>query len=181
MDGQTGQTILYLGLIAMALVGVLGSFIPAIPGPSLVVLAVVIWGAVKGWALVTTALWVSIAVLVLSLLIDNLAGIIGAQKAGASQWGQIGSIVGLLLGFFGLLPALPIGGPLAGILLGPVLGAVVGEMLYRRTVPLVPRFKVSLKAALGILLGSIIGNVIQGLLALMAAIVFVGTTWNQAM
>jgi len=58
MDGQTGQTILYLGLIAMALVGVLGSFIPAIPGPSLVVLAVVIWGAVKGWALVTTALWV---------------------------------------------------------------------------------------------------------------------------
>lgn len=176
-----GQTVLYLGLIGVALVGVLGAFIPAIPGPSLVVVAVVVWGLVKGWAAVTVALWVSIAVLVVSLVIDNLAGFIGAQKAGASQWGQIGSIVGLLLGFFGLLPALPIGGPLVGILLGPVLGAVVGEMLYRRTVPLIPRFKLSLKAALGILLGSIIGNLIQGLLALAAAIVFVGTTWSQAM
>ncbi|TAD77914.1 MAG: DUF456 family protein [Oscillatoriales cyanobacterium] len=177
MDAQAA---LYLGLILVAIVGVVGALIPAIPGPSLVVLAVVGWGLVKGWAVVSVALWVSIAVLIASLLIDNLAGIVGAQKAGASKWGQIGSIVGLLLGFFGLLPALPVGGPLVGILLGPVLGAIVGEMLYRRTIPLIPRLRVSIKAALGILLGSIVGNAIQGLLALGATIVFVGTTWHTA-
>ena len=53
--------------------------------------------------------------------VDFLAGYIGAKQAGASKWGQIGAFVGLLLGFFGLLPTLPFGGPLLGILFGPLV------------------------------------------------------------
>ena len=66
------------------------------------------------------------------------------KKAGASKWGQIGSFVGLLLGFFGLLPALPVGGPLLGMLIGPLLGAIVGEFIYQR------KLLVALKAGIGI-------------------------------
>jgi hypothetical protein len=55
---------------------------------------------------------------------------------------------------------------------------VVGELLYPRQVPLGDRFSISFKAGVGIVLGSVIGLVLQGLLALVAAIVFAVTTWH---
>jgi hypothetical protein len=81
--------------------------------------------------------------------------------------------VGLLLGFFGLLPALPFGGPLLGILFGPLLGAIVGEFLYQR------RLWPAVKAGIGITVGTVVGNLIQGVLAISAVIVFLLTTWTQ--
>jgi uncharacterized protein YqgC (DUF456 family) len=89
--------------------------------------------------------------------------------------------VGLVLGFFGLLPALPIGGPLLGILVGPLLGAIIGEFLYRRDLPLGARTEQSVKAGVGVVVGSLIGNLIEGLLAIAAVAIFVISTWSQVM
>jgi hypothetical protein len=121
------QVVLYWVLMVVALAGVVGAFVPALPGITLIVGAVLVWGLVKGFAGLAWALGMAIAALLLSIAIDYLAGIIGAQKVGASAWGQTGAIVGMILGFFGLIPALPIGGPIFGILVGTVLGAFVGE------------------------------------------------------
>lgn len=162
----------------MTLVGVVGSVVPVMPGPLLILGASIASGFLYDWNQVTVTLVVSSVVLVMCFAIEQLSGIWGAQKAGASHWGQIGSIFGLFLGFFGLLPALPIGGPLVGLFLGPFIGAVVGELLYPRQAPLVDRLKISVKAGVGIVLGSVIGLVIQGLLSLFAAIVFATTTWH---
>lgn len=162
----------------MTLVGVVGSVVPVMPGPLLILGASIASGFLYDWNQVTVTLVVSSVVLVMCFAIEQLSGIWGAQKAGASHWGQIGSIFGLFLGFFGLLPALPIGGPLVGLFLGPFIGAVVGELLYPRQVPMVDRLKISVKAGVGIVLGSVIGLVIQGLLSLFAAIVFATTTWH---
>ena len=175
------MVVLYFFLLFMMLVGVVGAVVPALPGSSLIVLAVIVWGAVAGFSSVSLALSVAVVVLLLSVAIDTLAGIWGAQRAGASRWGQIGAIVGLLVGMFGLLPALPFGGPILGVLIGPLVGAIAGELLYRRSLPWVQRFKVSCKAGLGIVLGSLIGNVIQGVLALVATVVFAVSTWAQVM
>jgi uncharacterized protein YqgC (DUF456 family) len=90
-------------------------------------------------------------------------------------------MVGLFLGFFGLLPALPLGGPLVGIFFGPFIGAVVGELLYPRQSSLPNRLNISLKAGIGIVVGSALGLLLQGLLSLFAAIVFVITTWHLGM
>jgi uncharacterized protein len=166
--------IIYLLLIALMIVGIIGAVVPAIPGASLILVAIVIWGFVAGsFAAIKVPLIVTIVVLLLSVGVDLLAGYLGAKQAGASQWGQIGAIVGLVLGFLGLLPTLPVGGPLLGMLLGPLLGAIVGEYLYRRDLPL------SIKAGIGIVVGTFVGNVIQGLLAIAAVVVFVWTTWGQ--
>jgi uncharacterized protein len=174
----TTATLIYIALLLLCLVGVVGSVVPVLPGPSLILGASVIAGFLYHWDRVTITLVVSSIVLVMCFAIEQLAGIWGAQKAGASHWGQIGSIVGLFLGFFGLLPALPLGGPLVGMFFGPFIGAVVGELLYPRQVPIDDRIKVSVKAGIGIVVGSVIGLVLQGLLSLVAAIVFAVTTWD---
>ena len=162
----------------MTLVGVVGSVVPVMPGPLLILGASIVSGFLYDWNQVTVTLVVSSVVFVMCFAIEQLSGIWGAQKAGASHWGQIGSIFGLFLGFFGLLPALPIGGPLVGLFFGPFIGAVVGELLYPRQVSLVNRLRISVKAGVGIVLGSVIGLIIQGLLSLFAAIVFATTTWH---
>lgn len=170
-------TLLYWVLIAVMVVGAAGAVLPGIPGAILILAAVIVWGAVQGFSNVALPLGITVLVLVLNLGIDFLASYWGAKQAGASKWGQIGSIVGLLLGVFGLLPALPVGGPLLGILLGPLVGATIGEFLYRRELDLAPRTQLSLKAGVGIVVGSLVGKLIQGLLAFVAVAVFIFTTW----
>ncbi|MEA5616894.1 DUF456 family protein [Cronbergia sp. UHCC 0137] len=166
--------IIYWLLIVVMIVGVIGAVVPAIPGSSLILTAVIAWGLISGSiAAIKTPLIVTIVVLLLSIGVDFLAGYLGAKQAGASKWGQIGAFVGLLCGFFGLLPALPFGGPLLGILLGPLLGAIIGEYLYRRNLG------AAVKAGIGITVGTLVGNLIQGLLAIGAVIVFLITTWSQ--
>jgi uncharacterized protein len=174
----TTATLIYILLLVVNLVGVVGAVIPIVPGPSLILGASVIAGVLYNWDNAMLSIVVSSIVLVMCFTIEQLSGIWGAQKAGASNWGQIGSIVGLVLGFFGLLPALPFGGPIVGLFFGPFIGAVVGELLYPRQAPLGERFTISFKAGVGIVAGSVIGLILQGLLTLVAAIVFVVTTWN---
>ena len=174
----TTTTLIYIGLVFISLVGVVGAVVPVMPGPLLILGASIGAGFLYQWDNVTISLVVSSVVLVMCFAIEQLSGIWGAQKAGASHWGQIGSIVGLVLGFVGLLPALPVGGPLVGLFFGPFIGAVVGELFYPREVPPNERLKISVKAGVGIVLGSVIGLIIQGLLSLFAAIVFVTTTWH---
>ncbi|NJL36578.1 MAG: DUF456 family protein [Leptolyngbyaceae cyanobacterium SM1_4_3] len=167
------MAVLYWSLVALMVVGVVGAVVPGLPGTSLVVVAIAIWGFAQGFAGLWIPIAVAITVLLLSVGVDLLATYWGAKKAGASKWGQIGAIVGLLLGFFGLLPALPFGGPLLGILIGPLAGAIIGEYLYRQDLTL------AVKAGVGIVVGSLIGNLIQGLLAIAAVVVFLVSTWPQ--
>ncbi|QYX33253.1 DUF456 domain-containing protein [Sphaerospermopsis torques-reginae] len=166
--------IIYCLLIALMLVGVIGSVVPAIPGSSLILAAIIIWGIVNGSvAVIKIPLIVTGIVLLLSMGVDFLAGYIGAKQAGASKWGQIGAFVGLFLGFFGLLPALPFGGPLLGMLIGPLLGAIIGELLYQKDLAK------AVKAGIGITVGTVVGNLLQGVLAVGAVVVFIWTTWTQ--
>ncbi|MEP0885571.1 DUF456 family protein [Trichocoleus sp. ST-U3] len=170
-------TILYWLLIFVMLVGVVGAVVPGIPGPSLILAAILVWGVVQGFSGITWPLIAIFVILILSAGIEFLASYWGAKRAGASKWGQWGAIIGLVLGFFGLLPAFLVAGPLLGILVGPLLGAFIGEFLYRRELPLNERTKVAFKAGLGIVVGSLIGNLIEGLLAIAAVAIFVWATW----
>ncbi|MFM7791663.1 MAG: DUF456 domain-containing protein, partial [Microcystis panniformis] len=128
--------ILYYFLIAIMIVGIIGELLPAIPGMSLILIAMVVWGFVTKFAGMGVALTVAFVILLLSLGVEFLASYLGAQKVGASNWSQIGLVVGLLAGIFGLLPALPIGGPIIGLFVGPVVGAFLGEYAYRRDLEL---------------------------------------------
>ncbi|MBF2074308.1 MAG: DUF456 family protein [Synechococcales cyanobacterium C42_A2020_086] len=169
------MTVLYWLLVALMGVGVIGTLVPGIPGTILILTSIIVWGAVNGFTGLGIPIAVAIIVMLCDLAIEFVATYLGARQAGASRWGQIGAIVGLLLGIFGLLPAFLVGGPLIGILVGPLLGAIIGEWLYCRDLGR------AIKAGLGIIVGSVIGSLVEGLLALLVVIVFLVTTWPQVM
>jgi uncharacterized protein len=167
----------YWLLVLVMVVGVIGAVVPALPGITLIVGAIAVWGLVAGFAGLKWALGVAIAALLLSFAIDYLAGVLGAQRVGASNWGQIGAFIGMFLGLFGLLPLLPTGIPLLGLLVGTVLGAFLGEFLHRRELKLLQRIKQSAKVGLAIVVGTLVGNILQGILAFISLLVFLVTTW----
>jgi hypothetical protein len=147
----------------------------------LILVAILVWTIVQGFNVSWVPLIAIFVILIMSAGVELLATYWGAKQAGASKWGQIGALIGLGLGFFGLLPALPLGGPLLGILVGPLVGAIIGEFFYRRDLPLEERTKQSVKAGVGVVVGSLIGNLIEGLLAFVAVGIFVYSTWSQVM
>lgn len=172
-------TLLYLGLLLLMLVGLVGAFVPALPGIGLIVVAILIWTLVVP-ATGSIPLIVGVVALVMSIGVGYLATYLGAKKVGASRWGQVGSMIGLFVGFLGLLPALPVGGPLFGVLFGTMLGAFVGEFLYRKELPPTERFVFSSKVSLAVVVSSLVGTLLEGLLALSAIAVFIFFTWQSA-
>ena len=166
--------ILYWVLLAVMVLGVVGAFLPGLPGTSIILAAMLVWGfSTSSFPTLTWAIGSAIAVLIFGFAIDFLAGYLGAKQAGASNWGQVGSVVGMFAGFFGLIPALPFGGPLLGLLIGPLVGAIVGEYIFCKDL------KQSVKSGVGIVVGSVLGNLFQGILAIVPVVVFVLNTWKS--
>jgi hypothetical protein len=170
-------TILYWIVLAMMGIGVIGAIIPGLPGSSIILVAILIWSVATKFTGVGLPLVFIFIVLILSAGIEYLAVYLGAKQVGASKWSQFGAIAGMVLGFFGFLPALPFGGPLFGVLAGAIIGAFVGEFLYRSNLELGDRIQQSFKVSVGVVVGSIIGNVIEAFLAALAVIIFIISTW----
>ncbi|MBE9044457.1 DUF456 family protein [Pleurocapsales cyanobacterium LEGE 10410] len=171
-------TIIYWIVLALMAIGIVGAVVPGLPGTSLILVAILIWCIATGFTNIGLPLVFIFAVLILSAVVQYIAVYFGAKQTGASKWSQYGAIAGMVLGFVGLLPALPFGGPLVGILFGAVLGAFIGEYVYRKNLNSSQRIKQSLKACVGVVVGTIIGNIIEALLAIVAVAVFIYSTWS---
>jgi uncharacterized protein len=178
---QMNLTVLYWILIAVMLVGIVGAILPAVPGPSLILAAILVWCVVTKFAVPVLPFALIFAALILSAAVEWLGTYWGAKQAGASKWGQYGMFAGMAVGCLGLLPALPVGGPIAGILLGGLLGGFVGEYLYRRDLPTAERVKLAGKVSLAIGFGALIGNLVEFGLALAAVGLFIWSTWSSVM
>ncbi len=140
--------------------GLLGCFIPLLPGPPLVFLGALVYAAFTEFTIVGGKLLAILALLTgLGLILDYLATAIGAKRLGASRAGMAGGIVGLVLGAI-LLPPY-------GIIIGAFLGALVGELISKR------RFGKAAKAGLGALLG-VLGGILAKL-AISGAMIFLFT------
>ncbi len=170
-------TVLYWIVLALMFIGVIGAIIPGLPGSSIILAAILIWSFATGFNGVGLPLVLIFIVLILSAGVEYLALFLGVQKAGASNWSTYGAIGGMTLGFLGLLPALPIGGPLIGILFGAIIGAFIGEYLYRNNLESRERIRQSFKVSLSVVVASIIGNIIEAFLAALAVIIFIISTW----
>jgi hypothetical protein len=93
----------------------------------------------------------------LAIAIDYIAGIIGAQKYGASKSGIWGSIVGSLIGLFFFPPF--------GFLIGALSGAVAAEMLIGR------KLEEAIKSGFGVLVGTFGGMVAKVFITIAIGIV----------
>jgi len=92
------------------------------------------------------------------VVIDFVAGILGAKLSGASWFGVLGALVGSMFGFIIL--------NIPGLFLGSFAGAFLGEYLkYQKT-------HQAMKAGVGTILGIVFGTVIKVILAFMMIGVF---------
>ena len=117
--------ILIILAIILALAGIVGAILPALPGPPLCWGSMLIAYFTCSPYISGTALWLMLVMTIVAEVLDYIAPIWMAKAGGGSRAAITGSTIGLVLGFF----FMPI-----GLLVGPLLGAFVGEMLSTREV-----------------------------------------------
>lgn len=177
---QVGLITAYVLLVVTTTGGLVGSFVPALPG------AVIIWGgallhgALTGFDPLGLYAQITLAALTGLSAGGQLAiSALGAKKFGSSAWGVLGAGIGVLLGTI-LIPL-----PVAGSLFGAFLGALAFELFVAQ-----PRGRAraeatptgrdggkevgqAAKAGLGAAIGTVLGMMAEIGVAFVMAVVIV--------
>ncbi|WP_299521056.1 DUF456 domain-containing protein [Winogradskyella sp.] len=148
---------LFLVIVAflLMLLGILGSFLPVIPGPLTSWAGFLVLHFTEGVQLSNTFLIVTLIIAIFIYVLDYIIPAIGTKRFGGSKAGMIGTTLGLLVGLFF---------PPFGIIIGPFIGALIGEMIHRNDT------NKALKAAFG----SFLGFIASTFLKFIVAIIFLG-------
>ncbi len=141
----------------MALLGVIGTVVPVIPGHVLIFAAALVpWftlpdhGGLQWWGLAALG-----AGILLAQLVEFLSGAVGSRWFGGSRWGAAGAFVGGLVGLF----FFPI-----GLFLGPLLGAVLAEWMIAKK-----EARSATVSGIGSLVGTVAGLAMKVTIALLMA------------
>ena len=109
---------------ALILLGLAGIVLPALPGTVLVLAGIVVGAWIDDF---TRVGWFAIAIVtvlaVLAWVMEYVAALLGAKRAGASRQAVIGAALGTVAGIFmGLV----------GVFFMPLVGAAIGEFIARK-------------------------------------------------
>ena len=148
------------------IVGILGSFLPVIPGPPISWIGLLLLYLTKtipnDWTIIGITFFIAIAVVILDYAIPAM----GTKKFGGSKYGVIGTTIGLVvsiifpvLGFF-------------GIIIWPFIGAFVGEMIYKTN------HKTAARAAFGSFLGFLTGTLLKFIVTIVYFGMFISLFWK---
>lgn len=135
--------------IVLVLVGILGSIIPALPGPPLSWLGLLLLHFSSAADYSVTFLVVTALIAAIITVMDFVFPSLSTKKHGGSKAGVWGCNIGLVVSLFGL-PFGPQG--LLGVIFWPFVGALVGEFLSGK------HDKTALRAAWGAFLGFLTGT-----------------------
>ena len=133
--------------ILFIILGLVGCFVPVLPGPPLAYVALLLLqiGPNVPFSL---KFMIIIGIIVLGVtLIDYLIPAFGTKKWGGSKYGILGALVGVVLGIFFFPPI--------GFIVFPFLGAMAGEIINGAN-----REK-AFKAAFGTFVGLILGTMLK--------------------
>ena len=149
--------LLFIGFIFM-LAGILGSFLPVLPGPPLSWVGLLLLTLTKAVPDDWWFLGITLAVAVIVFAMDYFIPVVGTRKFGGSKAGMIGTTLGLVVAI--VFPILGI----FGIIVWPFIGALVGEISNKADK------KTALKAAFGSFVGFLTGTFLK----FVVAVVFMG-------
>ena len=156
--------LLTIGFLFVML-GLIGSFLPVLPGPLTSWLGLLILYFTSIVPMNYTFLGITLAIAILIWILDYIIPAIGTKRFGGSKYGVYGTTIGLLIGLFSPIPF--------GILIGAFLGAFIGEILHDKT-----NTKRAFKASIGSLLGLITSTTIKFSVALVYAFLFFVKIWE---
>jgi len=140
----------------VALLGIIGSFLPVLPGPLTSWAGLLILHLTDAVPMNWTFLGITLAIALIIWIIDYFIPAMGTKKFGGTRYGVIGTMIGLIIGLLSPIPF--------GIIIGPFIGAFIGEMMHEKNT------KKALKAAFG----SFLGFLTSAFLKFIAAVIFTG-------
>ena len=158
--------LLILGLGLMFL-GLIGSFLPVLPGPLTGWLGLLVLHLTKVITMDWTVLGITLAIAIIVWLLDYFIPALGTKKFGGSKHGVIGTTLGLLIGLF----FVPIPG---GFIIGAFVGALIGELIHDSK-----DTNRALKAAFGSFLGFLASATLKFLVSFGFLIYFTIIVWNH--
>jgi uncharacterized protein len=159
---------LYVIAAVLIAAGLVGAVLPLLPGIPLIFGGIWLIAAVDHYRHLGFGWLLGIGVVgAIGLLMDLLAGALGAKRLGASPRAVWGALLGTLIGMFLGLP---------GLLLGPFLGALLGELSAGNSV--LRSAHVGVSTWVGLIFGTIIKLVVS---ITMVALFGAGWWWNRVL
>jgi len=138
--------LLILGIICL-IGGLIGCILPALPGPPLSYVGLLLIHFTRWIQFSITELLIALGIVVIVQIIDYFIPIYGTKRMGGTRWGTWGCFIGTIVGLLFFPPW--------GILIGPFAGAVVGELLGGKEAAN------ALRAGFGALAGFLLGTILK--------------------
>ncbi|MDG2492765.1 MAG: DUF456 domain-containing protein [Flavobacteriaceae bacterium] len=161
------EVLIIIGSVFLIFLGILGSFLPILPGPLTSWLGLLLIHQHPNIKENPTFIWITFAVALIVFLLDYFIPAIGTKKFGGTKNGACGASIGLVLGLISPVPF--------GVIIGPFLGAYFGELL------LDSNQKKALKSALGSLIGFLGGVFIKLFVSVVYLYYFFAIVFNELM
>ena len=154
-----------IGFVLMIL-GVFGSFMPVLPGPSLSWIGLALLYFTSAVPVNYWILGITFLITVVISILDYVIPAKGTKKFGGSSYGIWGTNIGLIVGIFAPIPF--------GFIIGPFLGAFIGELLYDYK-----DHRRALKAATGSFMGFLASSFMKFVICMMFLGLFLWIVWNN--
>ena len=153
--------LLIVGFI-FTLLGILGAFLPVLPGPIMGWLGLLLLYLTKAVPMSYTFLGITLAISIIIWVLDYIIPAMGTKKFGGSKEGAIGTTIGLIVGLIAPIPL--------GFVIGAFLGAMIGELIHDSK-----DFNKAVKGATGSFLGFLASTTLKFIVSLIFMGLFIKT------
>ncbi|WP_428741237.1 DUF456 domain-containing protein [Tenacibaculum sp.] len=155
-----------LGFV-FACLGIVGSFLPILPGPITSWVGLLLLHLTKAVPQNWTFLGITLAIAVIIFFLDYFIPAMGTKRFGGSKYGIYGTTIGLIVGLLSPIPF--------GILIGAFMGALVGELIYDSK-----DTNRAIKASFGAFLGFLASATIKFSIATVYLVLFIMKFWEYS-
>ena len=156
--------LLLLGFLLVCL-GIIGSFLPVLPGPLTGWFGLLLLHTTKIIPMDWTFLGITLALAIIIFILDYFIPAMGTKRFGGTKYGVYGTTIGLIVGLLSPIPF--------GMLLGAFFGAFIGELMYDGK-----DTNRALKASFGAFLGFLASATIKFSIATVYFIFFIIQFWE---
>ncbi|TDQ22874.1 DUF456 domain-containing protein [Tenacibaculum caenipelagi] len=154
-----------LGFV-FACLGIIGSFLPVLPGPITSWVGLLLLHLTKAVPQNWTFLGITLAIAIIIFFLDYFIPAMGTKRFGGSKYGMYGTTIGLIVGLLSPIPF--------GILIGAFVGALVGELIYDSK-----DTNRAIKASFGAFLGFLASATIKFSIAMVYLVLFMVKFWEH--
>lgn len=158
--------LLIIGFVCIA-IGIIGSFLPALPGPGLSWIGLLLLYLTNAVPNNYWVLGITLVITILILILDYVIPAKGTKKFGGSSYGIWGTNIGLIIGLF-FIP-IPF-----GFVIGAFAGAFIGELIHDSQDQ-----KKAFRAATGSFLGFLASTFMKFVVCMIFLGIFLYVTWGN--